>query len=1102
MPSNTFDRTYLKTISREIHGSLGRFIAIFGIVALGVGFLAGLLSTTPDMKLSVDHYFDDSAMMDVFVKGTMGLTEDDRRELEKMSVVEQAMGAYVLDALVTTQVDETLVTRIYGFPLSGLPINKLNILKGRMPAAPNECLAQEGGAYLFAPEVGTRLFVSEETLRYNASLESLKDVFAVTEFTVTGIVQSPLFISQEREPSTAGSGTLDMALFVDQTAYSMAAYTDFFVTLEGAAEREAYSPAYQELVDQGLAAIETFGEGRSLVRQEEIRGDALGIAEEKKNEALDEVEAAYEEGKALAERELAAGRKRLNDAAARIASGAAEIADGRAQLADAEQQIEDGKQQIAAGWEEFYAQKAAAEQELADNEVKLRDGEAQIAAAKQTLAESKAQLDAARDEVEKTRNSRLRMLSARAREGVAQYDAGVAAYNDGVKTVADNEAALKQGREQLAAGRKQAEEGFATGEEELRTHEAEIAAGEEEIAANRQKLADAEAELARGRAELARGEAEYAQERLKAEAELADGAAQIAEARAETIDIDIPLPTWYVFDRKSNVGAAVYGSNAEKINDVAKVFPAFFLLIAVLVALTTMTRMVAEERTQIGTLKALGYGKRVILLKYLVYCSFTGIAGSAAGMVAGFQIIPAAIYRAFGTLYHLPPLITVFNWGFGLIACALVLTCIIGATVYACYHTLWEKPAALMLPAAPKAGKRILLEYITPLWKRMKFTHKVTARNLFRQKRHFFMTITGISGCTALMVAGFGLRDSMVDIARTEFTDILLYDVRIEMNSGIEELENEADGEILHFTEDAPLKKWAAVHSESGYMMKGGERVAAALMIPRGADTLREFVNLRDRSTKEALFFTEDSVVLTEKAANYFSLKAGDTFAIENAAGKRGEFTLTGVTENYVGVYCYIGSAAYHAAFPAANLEFRTILAITDPMDAEAQDEFLAALLSSGDVMMASFTSQTQASYNNLLKSISAVVVILIFASGCLAMLVIYNLTNININERKREIAALRVLGFRQSEAAAYIFREITVLSIIGALAGLILGIPLHRFLISVAENADLMFGRSISLMSFILSALFTLAFSGGVDLLMLPKLRGIKMAESMKAVD
>jgi putative ABC transport system permease protein len=570
-----------------------------------------------------------------------------------------------------------------------------------------------------------------------------------------------------------------------------------------------------------------------------------------------------------------------------------------------------------------------------------------------------------------------------------------------------------------------------------------------------------------------------------------------------------------VLDRNANVGCATYRANVEKIADLARVFPLFFLLVAALVVLTTMTRMVEEERTQIGVLKALGYQKRVIAAKYLVYCGITGILGSVAGMVSGFWGLPLIIYNAFGTMYRLPPLVLEFNWPFGLMACGAVLLCTMGATVYASYSFLWEKPAALMRPRPPRAGKRIFLESLPFIWRRMKFTYKVTARNLMRYKKHFFMTVTGIAGCTALMLTGFGLRDSLVYIARTQFEAIFTYDLRLELGKETTVSQDAAASrdDIIHTylsgTEAILPGGYTAVHINNAYVIHGEQRISALLYIPENPEALGDFIRLANRTTNTTLKFTADSAVLTENMAARMKLAPGDRFTLENADGRRGEAVLPGITENYVGNYCYLGPAAYQAVFGGSpdSLSYDTLRVKTGvkglpAQDAGIYDAIITRILESDLVSGAEFTAHVQTSYNNLLASISLVVLILIAAAGGLAMIVLYNLTYININERSRELATIRVLGFHQGEAAAYIFREITILSIVGALAGLLLGIPLHAFIISVAETTDLMFGREVAPISFVLSALITMVFSALVDILMLGKIRNIRMAESMKAVD
>ncbi|AEF82937.1 ABC transporter permease [Leadbettera azotonutricia] len=1042
-------KTYIKTIVREIRFSFGRFAAIFGIVALGAGFLAGLLATTPDMKISVDTYFDKTNMMDLNIKATMGITRSDIEAVSALDEITLVQGAYITDALIHTSNEETLVSRIYGLPLGNAAnndfINRMEILEGRMPEQDDECLVQQPGGFFSAIPLGSVLTIAQENAG-SEDFETLADRYRVTRFTVTGIVKSPLFISTEGEPSGIGNGRLGVVLYVRDTCYSIPAYTDLFMTVTGAAARTALDT--QALTDTAAAEVKSLGKLRSGIRREELLAEAW--------KKLSDGTAEYHSAEQTARTELGAAREKLD-------AGAASRDAGLAELAEAETKITQGRAQLA-------EERLRVTRELADNEFDLQQGEAEIASAKQTLAEAGAQLQAAGEEVEKTRNSFFRMLFPKAKQGVAQYDAGMAEYETGRLIVAENEEKLRVGRTLLEAGKAQAEVEFGKAQAELDAADAELAAGLQK--------------LTLGEEELSAGEAAYRSTLDEATEKLQSGKEALEEGREKIKDLETAEPEWYVLDRNTNVGYVSYTLNIEKIADVARVFPVFFLLVAALVVLTTMTRMVEEERIQIGTLKALGYRKRVIAGKYLVYCGLISIFGSAAGMTLGFYGIPAIIYNAFATMGHLPPLVTRFNWTFGIISAAAALICTMGVTVSVCYRSLREKPALLMLPRSPKAGKRIFLEYISFIWKPMRFTYKVTARNIIRYKKHFFMTVTGIAGCTALMVTGFGLRDSLTNIARTQFSDILSYDLKIELK----------DGESLP-------GDYAEIHSQSAYAIAGNERLSVSMYIPKEADTLTEYIKLQDRKSRSPINFTASSVVLTEKTASMLKLKTGDPFILENAQGKQGEFTLTGITENYVGSFVYLGSEASQAVFGTA-LDYGTLFARTNIKTEQEKDELISRLLSEDAVAGAEFTSRTQESYNNLLASISYVVLILIIAAGGLAMIVLYNLTNININERTKELATLRVLGFHQAEAAAYIFREITVLSIAGAAAGLLLGIPLHRFVIGVAETTDLMFGRHISSMSFILSAVITLFFSGAVDLLMLKKIRTIKMAESMKAVD
>ena len=1053
----SFGKTYGKIIIREIQSSKGRFLAIFAIIALGVGFLSGLMATTSAMELSVDRYFRSSKAMDIFIKGTAGLTRSDADAIMMLPEVEALQAAYVLDAMIETGDDEILVGRIYGLPLerNDSLINRMELKEGRMPLRDDECLVQEGGGSMRFLKPGATIRIIE------ASTDGkMPDPYLIKNFTVTGVVGSPLFLSMEREPSMMGNGRLGTVIYINNRCYDMESYTDFFITLKGTENLRAFTEPYHDFVRDAAEKIKVIAESRSQIRRMDIEIIAREWTEKLLREAYEELAS----GRVLAEQELAAARRALDD--------------GWRQLEAGEQQVRDGEAELTAGRARLAAEERRAAEEFRNAEIQIAQGSAELSDARQILSDSKAKLDAAQSRVERARrNWFFRLLSF---GGVAQYDQGLLDYQEGLNLVEENELELLRGRREL-------DEGRIAAEREFRRAWTDIAAAEIELENGR-------AETAQARQVLVAGEAELVRQRITAEEQIREVEQELEEGRRMAEEHIIPMPEWYVLDRNANVGYVNFKMNASKITDISKIFPVFFMLVVALVSLTTMTRMVEEERLRIGTLKALGYQKRIIALKYLVYCGLTGIFGSLAGMALGFRLLPAVIYQAFGTMFHLPPVVTEFNWSLGLFTSALIIGSTMAATIVACYNSMQEKPSALMRPRAPKPGKRILLEYIPFIWKPLKFTYKVSARNLIRYKKHFFMTITGIAGCTALILAGFGLRNSLVDIAHTQYQEILRYDLKIELHK-----QAEWDEVLEKFLMNNTNGRWVTVHTENMHMISGNDRIPISIITPRSGGNLGDYITLRDRKKARPLDFWEHSVILTEKLGEISGLKTGDMMILEDAHGQRRELVLSGFTENYVGAYCYIGHEAFVEIF-GTPFEYQTLLVRTEVWDLQAQDDILTEILDSTAVQGAEFTSQIQRSYNNLLLSISFVVILLTAAAGGLAMIVLYNLTNININERSRELATLRVLGFHRDEAAFYIFREITILSILGAAAGLFLGVPLHRFIISVAENPDLMFGRTIAPMSFVISALTTIGFSILVDFLMLKKISGIKMAESMKS--
>lgn len=999
-------KTYYTSIRREIRKSTGGFVAIVAIITLGVGFLVGVFSATPDMKYTMNRYYNENRTADIDVKSTMGLTNNDLSAITALDNVDHVMPAFVTDTLVTTSDKQTLVSRIYGLPLdqndSSDFINRLTLIKGRMPRSDSECVIQKPAGYLSDIPIGTILTVSGQ----NADDKNVGDIYRTTVYMVVGIVTNPTYFSVNREPSTVGNGRLGAILYVNKSCYALSTYTDFYITVRGSAELDAFSDGYKKDIADVVTTIKAASEERIILRYNDIVGEAT--------RKLNKAKSGYADTRAKVNAELAGALQKLKD-------GRAEIKGNEAKLAGAGQ--------------------------------KLADGARTIAAARRTLAGSKAQLDAAKEGVEQAKAALAAgaTLPAEALAKIAAYDAGVARYNSGTGLLDRQETELR---------------------------------------ASRAEIFDGEAKLAKAKEELADGEATYKRARFQAGRKFTEADQKIADAEKNIASIE--KPKWYVLDRNSNVSYATYKVDVQKVTDVARVFPIFFFLVAALVSLTTMTRMVEEDRPLIGTLKALGYSSGAITYRYLVYCGLATVIGCVVGVLGGFRLLPSVINRAYATLYDLPPLMTRFNPVLAAVSCLLEIPCTIGATLAVCRRTLKEKPALLVLPRVPKAGQRILLEKIGFLWKRLPFSYKATARNVFRYKRHLFMTVIGIAGCTALILTGLGLKDSMSNVANTQFKDILLYDLKIETTrdaSSSRTLNNLLAGE-----------NHLLLYSETGTMKNGAATVSTTVYVPKTAAALGEFIHLQNRTSGEPIAFTNASVVITGKMADVLGIRVGDVVVLENARDQQGRFTVTGLTENYLGSYAYINAAAYRKAY--GDFGNNTILVKSGITDTRAQDRMITDLLQSNLVSTAEFNAQTKTSYDNLLRSMNYIVLILIAAAGSLAVTVLYNLTNINIEERTKELATLRVLGYRHGEVANYVFRETAILSVLGVAAGLVLGVALHRYVVVSAETTDLVLSRAISPWSYVLAAALTLAFTGVVDALMTTKLRRIRMVESMKAVD
>lgn len=713
-------------------------------------------------------------------------------------------------------------------------------------------------------------------------------------------------------------------------------------------------------------------------------------------------------------------------------------------------QMIEGRRALDAGWAEYET-----------NRQKLAEGRKALEASEPQLADAKKQLE----------------------DGWAEYNAGVVEYEDAKK--------------QLADARVQLDEGWAA----LTDKQLELADAQRQISDAKAELADARAELDDARATIAEntqklrdGEIEYEDAKAEAEQELADARAEIEDAQKEVDDIE--MPEWYVWDRGNNVSYSSFTGNVDKLTAITTIFPVFFFLVAALVVSTTMTRMVEEERLQIGTLKALGYTRREIMQKYLWYAFAAAVCGTLVGLTIGFRVFPTIIWSAYSMMYYMPTIYTPWRALQAVFAGGTLTVLTIGVTALACRASLREVPATLMLPRAPKAGKRILLERITPLWRRFPFTWKVTCRNLLRYKKRFWMTVIGVTGCMSLLVAGFGISDSLNAIITKQFGDISHYDLMTIVTKE----EATAEGPVHEYLyESDAFSESLTVAVENTRQESPDGEVDAYIMVPQDVTRFADFLDLHERLSRDPTPLGEEGVVLTEKLAKALGVSAGDTITLENADEETGTFVVSGVCEHYVSNYVYMSAATYEAGFGEPVAYNAVISKMTDDSQ-EAHDTISAELLDMDNVASLTFTQDSVTQVLNMLNSIDAVVVLIIVCAACLAFVVLYNLSNINIAERIKEIATIKVLGFYDREVDAYVNRESAALTLIGTLFGVFGGIALHQFIIVTVEVDAVMFGREIQPLSFLYAIALTLLFSTLVNLVMGRSLKKISMVESMKA--
>ena len=841
--------------------------------------------------------------------------------------------------------------------------------------------------------------------------------------------------------------------------------------------------------------------------------------------------AAFEAASAEAEAQLVAAEAQITDAENQLAAADAQLTEkeqecaaGEDELAAAKEELENGEAQVTAG----LAQIADGEAQASAYQKQLEDGEAQLNAAKAQIEEGEAQIEANRSKLEE---GEAQLAAARAQiadgeQQIASYQqtiqSGEAQLAEGRKTIADGESQLADAKQTISNGESQiaeAKQSIADGETQLAEAKQTIADGESQLAEAKQTIADGETQLADAKQEIADGKislADAKQEIADKEKELEDGKAEYEKAKAdaepEIVDAkqeiadgektlaDLKKPTWYVWGRDKVTSTESFGQDAGRISNIGKFFPVIFFLVAALVSLTTMTRMIEEQRQQIGTLKALGYSDGVIAFKYFAYAMLSTVSGALAGVVVGEKILPWVIMNAYGMLYTgLPYYMTPLNWEQGGLAILASAACTGVATIAACYKELAAGPAELMRPEAPKNGKRIFLERIGVLWKHLNFTQKSTVRNLVRYKKRFFMTVIGIGGCMGLILVGFGLQDSITAIAKNQFVSLFTYQANAVLNSDVDESEKEAlQTDLENYS---GIDELLEMYCQNIELQTDKKTVDAVLEVPKELTNFNDFYAFRDRKSGEVYEFpTDGGAAISEKTATMLGVKAGDTVQL-----KKGDdivdVKISIIVENYVRHYLYLAPDLYEELFGGAP-DYNQLLMKYQDMSGNYETALGEKIMTYDGVAAISFTSDLIDQIDNMLRSLDIVIVVLIVSAGLLAFVVLYNLNNINITERQRELATLKVLGFFDGEVASYVYRENMVLTLFGVIAGMGIGTFLHHCVIQTVEVDLMMFGRNVFPRSYGWSALITLAFALFVNFMMFYRLRKIDMIESLKSVE
>jgi putative ABC transport system permease protein len=1108
-------KTFFKNLFRDIKKTLSRFLSIVIIIAVGVSFYAGVRATSPDMKRSGDYYFSKNNLMDFKLVSTLGLTKDDVNEAKKIKGVKDVEGSYSVDAVMEKDKD-ALVLNINSLP-SENGINKIKIVNGRTAHSDNEAVVEDK----FLKE--NKLKIGDTIMLQSGNESDIKDNLKINEFKIVGTAKSPIYVSAQRQLSSVGNGSVRGFVYILPEVFKSDVYTEVYVKTNNKNTDDSLlnNDAYRNETTTIEKQLKDLGAKRGQIRYEDLiktGSDKITDAENKLNEAKKQATDKFQDG-----------YKQLDDGRNKISAGKLEIEKNQKllndKISDGEKQIADGKNKLQAGENEIDAKAV----EIQNGSKQISDGEKQLDASQNQLNSGKAsaalgivasmneKIQAAKNQLEADPNNPVYLAQYNQLNNVYEKDINGKDFDSMYNALKQDNLSGQFGVDSIKSNFDAASQSINLGkqeisekEKELQDGSAQLQAAREEIELNKKKIQDSQAQLDAGKrdGQLKLDEAQkqlqasqniidentqkLKDEETKANKQFSDGEEEIQKNKDKINDLK--KPEFYVLDRSTNVGYESYRQDSDRIDNIGKAFPLIFFLVAALVSLTTMTRMVQENRIEIGTFKALGYSRLAIVAHYLIYSLAASLIGSIIGISFGFKLFPPLIMNAYSSLYAIPNSITPFNGTLALESSIIAMLFTTLAAVGASLGELREVPASLMRPKPPKSGKVILLERITFVWRKLSFTQKVTARNIFRYKQRFFMTVIGIAACTGLMITGFGLKGGIVGATENQFNKIYRYNMNATLTKNIDDdSKNSIKNEVM---KDSNIKSVLFSYSKNGSIKKeDSSSEDVYLVIPENKNEVNKYINLT--MNNKDLKLNDDGVIITEKLSKLINKKVGDSIKI-TIDDKILTVKITAITEHYIEHYIYM-SPKYYEKITGKKVEYNGLYGVLKNVSTNAENNTSKTLMKISGIGSVSFKNNIRMDYNKSMNSINSVVLILIAAAGVLAFVVIYNLTNININERKRELATIKLLGFYNNELALYIYRENIILTVVGALTGIILGILIDNFVISTAETDVMMFLRTINPIYFIYSVLLTITFSICVNLAMYRRFDKIEMIESLK---